>query len=91
MPVEHSEPNEKNTLPANKPYGCSNPTYKDGYWVKTRHYFEDGRYEMRDEYVKHTMSTTARYDHSLTDQRCQFCNSRGLGEKYDEQVRRNGK
>jgi hypothetical protein len=33
------------------------------------------------------MSTTCRYDHSLTDPRCTNCVHRGDGEIYDEAIR----
>lgn len=41
--------------------------------------------------VKHAMSTECRFDMSLKDPKCEGCEWRGSGEKYDEMVRRNGK
>lgn len=91
MAVLESNPHPVTVRASSTPYGCSNMTYRDGYWIKTRQYAEDGTYEMVDTFIKHVMSKECRYDHSLTDQRCQFCDHRGTGEIYDQMIRSKGK
>jgi len=39
----------------------------------------------------YVFSTTCRFDMSLKDSACEGCEHRGSGEKYAEEIRRNGK
>lgn len=52
---------------------CQNKKPKDGYYVLTRHYFEDGRYELRNEFIPDTMSKACRNLSYDSDPACQGC------------------
>ena len=73
------------------PYGCANAKRKDGYYATERVYHPGGTYNLAMVWVPDVMSKECRYDHSLTDKRCNTCNKRGSGEQYDQMIRRNGK
>jgi hypothetical protein len=91
MAVLESQSNALNTCSSTRPYGCSGRVFKDGYYLRVREYLTDGTYAYQNKFIEHTMSKECRYDHSLTDQRCQFCNHRGSGERYDQMIRSKGK
>lgn len=55
-------------------YGCNNDNAKPaGYYVLTRYYFNDGRYELRNEYIGNTASTACRNMSYDTDPACRDC------------------
>lgn len=84
MPVEDHAVHEKVRQKEGFRYGCHNrerPVH--GAPVVSI-------YSMPREYpFKH--STECRFDMSLTDPACEGCEHRGSGEKYAEEIRRNGK
>lgn len=86
MPAINHPVHPATTHQGDKPYGCSNNVFSDGYWVNQRRYFPDGQYVMQPSFVVHKMSTGCRYDGSLADKRCAECNHRGSGEDYVKQV-----
>ena len=91
MAVIESQSNALNTCFSTRPYGCSNMVYADGYHLQVREYAGDGTYQMVSKFIEHVMSKECRYSESLTDQRCQFCDHRGSGERYDQMIRSKGK
>lgn len=73
-------------------YGChSKERSPQNYMVQERAYFSNGWYELKDRFIVNTMSQECRFDMSLTDPGCEDCPWRGSGEKYDAEIRRNGK
>ena len=92
MAVIESQSNALNTCFSTRPYGCSNRKMQPGYYMPVRRYDrETGDFEVDTKFIEHAMSTECRYDKSLTDQRCQFCDHRGSGERYDQMIRSKGK
>ena len=65
----HSDPSPQN-FPRRS---CFNKTYAPGYWVLTRKWFEDGRFELVNEWVPHRTSTDCRYDFMASDPECIGC------------------
>ncbi len=68
---------------------CSRKERKSGYWAR------DVRHNMQPPkdvwvWVEDTSSRECRYDKSLTDQKCEGCYSRGMGEFYSDEIRRKG-
>lgn len=64
-------------------YGCHNKPRP-----KELHLIAGGQYG---ELYPYRFSTTCRFDMSFTDPGCRGCWWQGLGEKYAEEIRRNGK
>ena len=90
MPVVLNDPHALTIRTGDEPYGCSNSKRADGYYMENRRYLPCGKFVIELKYIKHTMSTTCRYDHSLTDRRCAECTQRGAGEAYSMNVRQHG-
>lgn len=91
--IDHAV-HKKVRIEANKPYGCHNRIgFSEAYHAPNRAagtngyqpvwYYERVR-------IPHVMSRECRYDMSLKDLRCDGCEHRGSGEKYDAMVRANG-
>lgn len=55
------------------PRSCFNKTYAPGYWVLTRKWFDDGRFELVNEWVPHRTSTDCKYDRRDDDKACVGC------------------
>ena len=92
MPVLEHEVHAKVRQSAAARYGCHNRTRtKAGYFAPDRIYRFDGSYGDRQAFIPDLMSRECRYDHSLTDSKCEGCKNRGSGEAYDQQVREMGK
>lgn len=92
MPVVDTPVHEKVREKEGAVYGCWNkPRRKQlGYYVPERCITLKGvTYEAT--YVENTMSEECRFDMSLKDPKCDGCEWRGSGEKYDEMVRSKGK
>lgn len=95
MAVLDHKVHEKVKIDQGKPYGCHNGDRRmQGYYAPNRMAGSDGykpmfRYEAVR--IEHRMSKECRYDMSLTDPRCDGCNHRGSGERYNEMVRSKGK
>lgn len=67
------------------PAGCySRMQMEDGYYVLVRDYLHDGRYEFRDQWIPHTMSTQCRQISNLPE--CEGCTAEKDVE-YLEQMR----
>lgn len=90
MPVEDSEPNALNTCSTSRPYGCKDRVIKDGYYMDSREYAEDGTFTTVQKFVPHTMSTTCRFDGAMTDPRCSTCSHRHSAVEYDREIRARG-
>lgn len=90
MPVIETRPHPKTVMAANKPQHCKNRKMSPGYFAKDREYLPNGHFVEVTVFVKHAMSTTCRYDKSLTDDGCKTCDQRGLGEKYFAEVNEKG-
>lgn len=72
-------------------YGCHNkprPTEDAGYWAPDRHYFPDGRFEMRCVWIPLVMTKDCRNDRSLTDPDCDGCQWRGVAEAHWAEYRK---
>ena len=100
MPVEDHAVHEKVKQKEGFRYGCWNlprPTYKTSYMVADGWYHYSLPKVGNDvalqhiKTIKHAMSTDCRFDMSLKDKGCEGCEHRGSGEKYAEEIRRNGK
>jgi len=92
MPVLEHETHEKVKQKEGFRYGCYNRLRNGsmGYYVPERDITLSGvKYVAT--YVENTMSRDCRFDMSLTDQACEGCEWQGMGEKYAEEIRRNGK
>jgi len=91
MPVIEHEIHERTQHGADFRYGCWNRThFAPGYVAPDRRYLPDGNYLEAKVIIPHVMSTTCRYDMSLTDAGCGGCINRGSGEAYDRMVREHG-
>ncbi len=54
------------------PAGCRDRVQmEDGYYVLVRDYLHDGRYEFKDQWIPHTMSTQCRQINNLPE--CEGC------------------
>jgi hypothetical protein len=99
MPVEDHAVHEKVKQKEGFRYGCHNkprPTDETTYlapdgWCQDYIGSSDWLGEMGFREVKHVMSRDCRFDMSFTDPGCEGCWWQGMGEKYAEEIRRNGK
>jgi len=64
---------------------------KPHYWSPQRRYFPDGSFEMTSVRVPDPSSTDCMYDMSETDSRCEGCPQVGVGNAFNERVRREGR
>ena len=69
---------------------CQTKQRKPSYWATDRRYFPDGSYEFVSVRVPDTSSTTCRYDMSQNDSRCDGCPQVGVGNAYNEHIRKIG-
>lgn len=91
MPVLDNPPTAGVKRTSLDKYGCYNrDSFKDEFWAIDRRFFPDGRFELTNVSVPFRMSKECRYDHSLSDVRCDMCKHAGSGEKYDKEVRSRG-
>lgn len=89
MPVEDHAVHEMVIQKEDFRYGCWNkPRPKARGWVFSNFLHTLLRRIWRWRYV---FSTNCRFDMSLTDPACEGCEWRGSGERYAEEIRRNGK
>lgn len=65
----HRDPSPKNS----RTRSCYNKSYSLGYWVLTRKWFDDGRFELVNEWIPHRTSTDCRYDLMASDPECVGC------------------
>lgn len=73
-PVEDHPIHEKVRVGPDFRYAaCQRKIRQPGYYVLTRYYFDDGRYELRNEWVPNTASKDCRYMQHDTDPACQGC------------------
>ena len=91
MPVIDHPVHESVRIGQDFRYGCHNRSeLQSGYWAQDGwiHYGPDGMSGSmpRWVWVPQTMSTTCRYDLSLTDAACDGCRERGVGETYFKKV-----
>ena len=94
MPVLEHETHEKVKQKEGFRYGCWNlprPTDGTSYLAPDRLPTGYGNWELGNRRVVNVMSRECRYDMSLTDPACEGCDWQGSGEKYAEEIRRNGK
>lgn len=93
MPVVDTPVNEKVKQKEGFRYGCwnSDRTPQPYYMVQERTYYSNGWFELEDRWICNVMSRECRFDMSLKDSACEGCEHRGSGEKYAEDIRRNGK
>jgi len=55
-------------------HGCHNhPPYAVGYYAPDRHYFKDGRFEVRNVFIKRTSTDKCQYDKASVDKSCEGC------------------
>ena len=74
MPVEDHAVHEKVKYGADFRYtACQQKQRKPGYAVLTRHYFDDGLYELRNEWVPDNSSEHCRSMQYDSDPACQGC------------------
>lgn len=66
-PVEDHAVHEKVRHTDLRSTPCQTGKRKHGYSVLTRHYFDDGRYELRNEFVPDTMSPLCRQIDALPE------------------------
>ena len=92
MPVVDTPVHEKVKQKEGFRYGCWNlARYSQPYLVQERKYYSNGWFELEDRWIDNVMSGECRFDMSLKDSACEGCEHRGSGEKYAEEIRRNGK
>lgn len=60
MPVVDTPVHPKTSHTDLRSERCQKAVRKEGYFVLTRHYFEDGRYELRNEFVPDNLSEHCR-------------------------------
>lgn len=92
MPVVDTPVHEKTVQKEGFRYGCHNRLRNGrmGYYVPERDITLSGvKYVAT--YIENAMSRDCRFDMSLVDPGCEGCHWQGMGEKYAEGVRRNGK
>lgn len=54
-------------------HGCHNhPPFAEGYYAPHRHYLPDGRFEVRNVFIKRTSTDKCQYD-KQTDSACEGC------------------
>lgn len=54
-------------------HGCHNhEPFKDGYYALDRYYFADGRFEVRNVFIKRSSTDKCQYD-KQTDSACEGC------------------
>lgn len=90
MPVEDHPVHPSTMRGADARYGCHDrPEYVSGYMSP------DGLWpsgcsthqHIKMRFVPHVMSTSCRYDMSLSDPKCHACKHRGSGDEYDRKIR----
>jgi ribosomal protein S27E len=69
---------------------CQNKQRKPSYWATDRRYFPDGSYEFVSVRIPDNSSKTCRYDMSQIDSRCEGCPQVGVGNAYNEHIRKIG-
>jgi hypothetical protein len=99
MPVLDHETHESVIEKEGAKYGCWNkprPTEDSSYLAQDgweTQYVGSGDFEGTAWFVevRNVMSTECRYDMSLKDAKCDGCEWRGSGERYDEEIRSRGR
>ena len=69
---------------------CQIKQRKPFYWATERRYFPDGSYEFISVRIPDHSSKQCRYDMSETDSRCAGCKQVGVGNAYNEHIRKVG-
>lgn len=74
MPVEDHPVHPKVRIDSTFRYGCHNrEPYAEGYYAPDRHYFPDGRFEVRNVSIKRVSTDACQYDRSQHDAACEGC------------------
>ena len=69
---------------------CQTKQRKPSYWAPSRRYYPDGSFEAISVRIPDKSSTECRYDMSQTDSRCKGCHQVGVGNAYNEDIRKRG-
>ena len=69
---------------------CQVKQRKPSYWATDRRYFPDGSFEFISVRVPDRSSKDCRYDMSDIDSRCEGCRQVGVGNAYNEHIRKVG-